>query len=227
MALALAGLGWVRPVAAQLALATNQPREPARVMYVTNAVRLAFTNLPPPTATAPAVADPRVKQLGEAGLEALRRERPEEALRIFDEALKLDPTNRSVRFGIGTAYIKLERYKEAFALLEAMSRENPADYFLKNNLAWMYATAKDHSLRNGAKAVALARDALLLAPKDYHVWSTLAESYYILGQYDKALRAAEQALQLAQQTGNEATVKEYRAQIRKFQRAAEAMSIFE
>ena len=65
-------------------------------------------------------------------------------------------------------------------------------------------------------------------PVDYHVWSTLAEAYYMSTQYDKALRAASEAMRLAQQRGaSAADVGEYRAQVDKCTKAAAAMSIIE
>ena len=139
-----------------------------------------------------------------------------------------DPVNKQARFGLGTAYIQLQQYKDALAVLEPMVKEFPKDYFLKNNIAWLYATAKDFSIRNGAKAVQFAQDALLIAPGDFHLWSTLSEGYYISGKYDKALRAAEVALKLSfdSPTGAD-SVEEYRRQVEKNRKAAQAMSVLE
>jgi len=151
-----------------------------------------------------------------------------EALDAFHKILQKDPANKRARFGMGTTYIQKEQYKEALAVLEPMVQEFPTDYFLKNNVAWLYATAKDHAIRDGAKAVAFAQDALLIAPRDFHVWSTLSEGYYVWGKYDKALRAAEEALKLAEQLSSpDENLEEYRHQVEKSQKAVQAMSVIE
>ena len=152
----------------------------------------------------------------------------QEAMGMFNEILQKDPVNKRARFGIGTAYIQLQKYKEALAVLEPMVKEFPTDYFLMNNIAWLYATAKDVTIRNGAKAVRYAQEALLIAPTDYHVWSTLSEGYYISGRYDKALRAAEEALKLstASSTGAQES-EEYQRQVNKNRKAVQAMTVLE
>ena len=63
---------------------------------------------------------------------------------------------------------------------------------------------------------------------DFHLWSTLSEGYYISGKYDKALRAAEVALKLGidSPTGAD-SVEEYRRQVEKNRKAAQAMSVLE
>jgi tetratricopeptide (TPR) repeat protein len=150
------------------------------------------------------------------------------SLAQFRSVLKFDPASHRARFGLGNVMIQLQQFEEARNIFEALVVEQPEDFSLKNNLAWLYATAKDHRIRNGARALELAQDALLLAPTDFHVWSTLAEAYYILGQYSRAQRAAQIALDLASaQKGTERNVEEYRRQTEKCRRAAEAMSIIE
>ena len=152
----------------------------------------------------------------------------EKAIRLFQEILEKDPKSKRARFGLSAMYIKMEDYKKALEILEVMTVEFPDDYSLKNNIAWLYATAKDHSIRNASKAITYAQEALMGNPIDYHVWSTLAEAYYMSTQYDKALRAAGEAFRLAQQRdASMADISEYKAQMDKCTKAANAMSIIE
>ena len=138
------------------------------------------------------------------------------------------PNNRRGRFGLSTTLIQTNKYREALAILEAMVKEYPNDYVLKNNIAWVYATARDLSIRNGPRAIQLAQDALLLSPLDCHVWSTLAEAYFISGRYDKALRDAEQALRLGRETNADAKlIEQYQIQVERCRKAAESSSILE
>jgi len=152
----------------------------------------------------------------------------EQGITILKQVLAAEPRHKRARFTLGTAFIQLSRYQDASDVLEPMLEEFPDDYTLRNNLAWMYATARDHSVRNGRHAVRLAQEALLIEPGDFHVWSTLSEAYYISGEYDKALRAAEEALELGTRAGlSFESAQEYRKQIEKAKRAANAMSILD
>jgi tetratricopeptide (TPR) repeat protein len=173
--------------------------------------------------------DSAIRYWLEHGHRKLAAKEYDEAEYAFRQALVIDPKDRSARFGLGTTYIQMQRYREALGILEPMTEEFPADYTLKNNVAWLYATAADHSVRNGEKAVALAQDALFARPYDYHVWSTLAEAHYVSGDYEKALRAAEEALKLARQDSHTAKhdLQEYERQVAKCRKAAAAMSLIE
>jgi tetratricopeptide (TPR) repeat protein len=192
------------------------------------AATAAVTNAAAESNTVKSASQDEITQLLDKAYKRIDYGGVEEAMAIFNDVLKRDPTNKRARFGLGTAYIQMQRYKDALAVLEPLAQEFQGDYFLKNNIAWLYATAKDVSIRNGAKAVQYAQDALLIAPGDFHVWSTLSEGYYISGQYDKALRAAEEALKLSLQSPAGADGSdEYRRQVEKNRKAAQVMSVLE
>jgi len=152
-----------------------------------------------------------------------------EELRI----LKIEPDHAQVRYLVSHIYIQSKQYRKAETLLLALTAERPNDFTLMNNLAWVYATAEDPSIRNGDKAIKFAQEAMLLAPNDHHVWSTLSEAYYMSGEYEKAYRAIEHMARLATRYGTgitEESVKDYNEQIRKCKRAmdtADAMKDFE
>lgn len=180
---------------------------------------------------APAAMTPAQKQaqaLVDDGFFELKVENRDKAVTAFRKALEIDPKNSRARFGLGTALIAGERYAEAIRVLEGAVRNDPKDYFVRNNLAWLYATAKDVRFRDGRKAVALAQESMLLAPSDFHVWSTLAEGYFISGDYARALRSAEEAERIARASNvDPATVQEYTAQAERCRSAARAMDILE
>ena len=170
----------------------------------------------------------RVELELDKAFKALDQGKPTIAAGLFEKALAQMPANRRGRFGLSTALIQDNKYKEALAILEQMLKETPKDYVLMNNLAWIYATARDLKTRNGARAVALAQDALMINPIDCHVWSTLAEAYFISGRYDKALRNAEQALRLGRETNADAKLlDQYQIQVERCRKAAESSSILE
>ena len=159
---------------------------------------------------------------------ALDQGQPTVAVGLFRKALQTEPLNRRGRFGLSTALIQTDNYKEALEILEVMLKETPKDYVLKNNTAWIYATARNAKMRNGPRAIQLAQEALLLNPIDCHVWSTLAEAYYISGRYDKALRSANEALRVGRETSADAKLLEqYQIQVERCRKSAETSSILE
>ena len=162
------------------------------------------------------------------GYEALKNNAYNTAISNFKETLAADPTHKEARFGLGTVYIKMERFRDALDIMEKLVKEYPDDYFIKNNVAWVYATTSDLSIRDGEKAIKFAQDALLSQPGSYHVWSTLSEGYYVSGEYEKAFRAAEQAMKLGQdRKASQENLLAYRDQLQKCMRAKAAMSLIE
>lgn len=151
------------------------------------------------------------------------------AIDAYERILKIEPSHPQARYLVSHIYIQAKQYKKAEELLLALIKDRPQDFTLLNNLAWVYATAEDPSIRNGEKAINYAQEAMLIAPNDHHIWSTLSEAYYMSGDYEKAYRAIEHMARLAMRYGTDITeesVKEYNEQIRKCKRAmdtAEAM----
>jgi len=170
----------------------------------------------------------RVRFLLNVGRAYLAEEDLERAQNAFERALAIAPDKVETQFILGQVYITVKKYKEAEELLTGLIKQRPDDFRLWNNLAWLYATAEDPAYRNGEKAVRYAQEAMVLQPYDYHVWSTLAEAYYVLGKYEKANRAIQHMATLVTQYAKNITKKEideYNAQIRKCRRALETMKI--
>ena len=152
------------------------------------------------------------------------------AVSAYERVLQIDPRHKETRYIIGHVYISAKQYKKAEKLLRSLVEENPEDFQLLNNLAWLYATAEDPAIRDGKKAVKIAQEAMAIEPNDHHVWSTLAEAYYVTGDYEKAFRAITHMARVAQRYGKNVTkeqVDEYNAQIRKCKRALDAQKMLE
>jgi Flp pilus assembly protein TadD len=146
-------------------------------------------------------ATPELQRLLDEGQRALSAGRWSEAVPAYEKALGLDPANEEVLFGLGTAFSQVGRDQEAARLLERLLAKAPDSAMVKNNLAWLYAKAKDPAVRNPVQTVKLARDAVLAIPSDYNLWNTLAEAHYAAGHYAQALRRAQIALQLGTLAG--------------------------
>lgn len=150
------------------------------------------------------------------------------AVSAFERVLEIDPNNQRARYTLGHMYINAKQYKLAEKQLLALLEAYPEDFKLLNNLAWLYATAEDPEIRDGEKAIELAQEAMVLAPNDHHVWSTLSEAYYVTGEYEKALRAIEHMARVASRYGKGITkesVDSYNEQIRKCKRAMDTQKV--
>ncbi len=174
----------------------------------------------------PAVTDEMITEGARSAFEHMERGEVAEAERRFAILLRHRPKHFTSRFGLGTVLIKQHKYEEAVEVLEALLEDHPEAHAVMNNLAWLYATAKDVSYRNGPRAVKLAQEAIFLQPRDYHLWNTLAEAHYISGDYERAARAAEQALRRAREQGAPAEqLQDYEAQAARSRKASEAAGV--
>lgn len=182
-------------------------------------VALAQGTSAPPAQAAVAVARPsgEIVELLAGGRQSLQAEKWTEAAALFEKALTLDDASQEAMFGLSAAYIQLEKFGEALPLLLALNRQLPLNPMVKNNLAWVYLKSKDPAVKDPRKAVKLARDAMLDVPADYSIWNTLAEAYYATGDFDRALRAAQSAVQLCALAGvtNNAASRELLVRCRK------------
>jgi len=136
--------------------------------------------------------------------------------RILLREIKDHPHDAGLYQMLGDLYYGDGAFKKA---ADAWSRSlvlEPRNPEALNNLAWLYATCRKQSLRDPARALALARRAAALKPSA-HVFDTLAQSYFVNGMYAQAVGAARRAL--AYKPANR---RYYEKQLQKFQRAAAA-----
>lgn len=148
------------------------------------------------------------------------------ALATFRAALDAEPGNVSAGRGLSLTLLQQGRAPESLQVLEALLARHPDDYIVMNNAAWLYATSTNRIDRRPARAVELAREALLRAPQDHHVWSTLAEAHYAQGDFTRAVRAAREAVNLAgRPTVAFPDLSLYRAQLERAIRAEQAFSL--
>ncbi len=164
--------------------------------------------------------------LVDTGIQYAEEGEHEEAERAYLRALEEAPDNSVIRFRLSTLYIMMGRYIEAVPILEALVVEFPDNAQVRNNLAWAYATGP--GVKNTKLALRHAREAILLAPIAPSMWNTLAEAYYVGGDYDKALRASEHAIDLLIQTDlGQKQMPDFQTQHTKILRAQEALKRFD
>lgn len=138
--------------------------------------------------------DPRVRRLMQEIAFQHNIANYSEVVSLYEKLLALDPENDSIKMQLGTAYAQTQDYDKALEILTALLEQYPYNVVLLNNTAYIYAAATDLRLRDGYKAMRLARKALLFAPNSPEVWDTLSQAYFVQGKFDKAIRAAEMSI---------------------------------
>jgi len=148
----------------------------------------------------------------------LRGDRNDEAISHSEEALKIHPRSFPAHDTLAEGLLRTGRVSEAVAHLKESLKINPDSIYAQSNLAWVLATSIDTSLRDGAKAVELAKKTIDL---DGHAndetaivaLRILAAGYAETGRFSEALEPAQQALQLATAQGNAGLAKHLQSDI--------------
>jgi Zn-dependent protease with chaperone function len=134
--------------------------------------------------------------------------------KIILREIEKHPQNPNLYKVLGDLYYETGNLGGVQQAYEASLKLNPENPHVLNNLAWLYATAEDQRFRNPARALDLAKAAAGLL-EEPHILDTLAECYYVNGQYAKALETARRALRLARENRTY-----YQEQVEKFRKAA-------
>jgi tetratricopeptide (TPR) repeat protein len=142
----------------------------------------------------------------------LQHSRSDEARALLRRALEMSPADVTARELLqgaaaseaevhtkhGDELLREARFSEAIAEYETALESAPGIGSTLNNFAWLLATCPDASLRNGARAIELARKADQVVGGESPVFlRTLAAAYAENGRFNDAVATAQRALQLA------------------------------
>jgi tetratricopeptide (TPR) repeat protein len=145
----------------------------------------------------------------------MERGRVDDAVAAFQTAVKIGPDDAETHINLANALRRQGLEEEAVAQYESALQITPQSISVLNDLAWLIATSPNPSIRNGSKAVALAEQAVRLSgganPFFLH---KLAAAHAENGDFPKALKVAERALQLATYQGQTALVLEMQRNIK-------------
>jgi hypothetical protein len=87
-----------------------------------------------------------------------------------------------------------------------------------NDTAWVLATSRDASIRNGNEAIVLAEHAVQLSSaREPAILGTLAAVYAETGSFDKAIELEQRAVELAAQQGNAALTQSLKERLSNYQ----------
>jgi tetratricopeptide (TPR) repeat protein len=129
--------------------------------------------------------------------------RTDEAIVDFEKALQIQPTDADAHTGLGNALLRKGSPKEAIAHYKEAIELAPQDPHSRSNLAWVLATSSDPSMRDGAKAVELAQQAVSLSGnRELLFFRTLAAAYAETGRFSDAIAVIQQAIAIARMQGN-------------------------
>jgi protein O-mannosyl-transferase len=148
----------------------------------------------------------------------LRKGRVNEAMVHYRKFLELEPANVEVRNTLGTALIQQGHVLEAIRQWQEVLTIQPLNGNAASNLAWVFATSSEASIRDGTRAVELAERAFRLSGgKIPMIYRVLAAAYAETGRFAEAAEIAQRGADLARAHGNSALAAELESSIINYQ----------
>jgi tetratricopeptide (TPR) repeat protein len=122
---------------------------------------------------------------------------PQKAIETYTDLLKHDANNLFALRGRADAYLTVGDHMKAVKDFEKAYAADPKDTSVLNNFAWVLCTSPDDQVRDGKRAIELAKKACELTEfKQTHILSTLAAAYAETGNFEKAREWSQKAFDL-------------------------------
>jgi tetratricopeptide (TPR) repeat protein len=132
----------------------------------------------------------------------------DEAIADWEKTLLIQPNDADAHTCLGNALLQQGSLKQAIAQYEMALALAPEDPHSHNNIAWTLATSSDDSIRDGAKAVGFAQQAVALSGgREPQFLRTLGAAYAETGRFTEAIAAARQAAVIANMQGKQRLAK--------------------
>src|SRR6266480_548927 len=137
-----------------------------------------------------------------------------DALVHYRKLLELQPDNIEVHNIVGTVLIQQGRIREGVEEWQKVLVIQPDNGNAMSNLAWVFATSPDDSLRDGAQAVQLAEQAVRISGGRIPIiFRTLAAAYAESNRFSEAIQTAQRGIELANSQGNSGLATELQGNI--------------
>jgi len=149
------------------------------------------------TASNPEEAKRNAQALVDQAKELYKNDEEEKAVKVLEQAIKLDPDNAEAHLRLGMSYAALDRkpesddeYKKA---IELFKKKVESD---KDASAFFYLGEAYNFLHRDEDAARNYREATQLNEKDEEAWYQLGMSLIKLARYTEAVNAFQKALEL-------------------------------
>ena len=148
----------------------------------------------------------------------LKKGAVEDAIATWEKALILQPGNAEVHNNLAVALIQKGDVREAIAHWQKTLQLQPDKTGTLLTLAWVLATSPDANVRDGNKAIALARHAHeLLGDKNLMVFRVVAAAYAETGRFSEAIATVQRGAQLATEQNQPDFVDMFKADLALYQ----------
>jgi tetratricopeptide (TPR) repeat protein len=148
----------------------------------------------------------------------LRKGQVSEAMVHYRKFLELEPANVEARNRLGTALIQQGHVREAIDQWQEALATQPENGNAASNLAWVFATCPEDSIRDGTRAAELGERALRISGgKIPMIYKVLAAAYAENGRFAEAVETAQRGAELATGQGNPALAAELENNIALYQ----------
>jgi tetratricopeptide (TPR) repeat protein len=126
----------------------------------------------------------------------------DEAIADWEKTLQIQPDDADAHTCLGNALLRKGAIQEAIRQYEMASALAPDDPHSRNNIAWVLATSSEASIRDGNRAVDLARQAVSVSGgREPQFLRTLAAAYAESGRFSEAVTTDQQAAVIANMQG--------------------------
>jgi tetratricopeptide (TPR) repeat protein len=151
--------------------------------------------------------------------DVLRRSgRGEASLEHYRDAIAINPRQTTARLGYAMALLQLHRDREARDWLDESVRLYGDRSDLKIALARILASSPDSRVRDGARALTIARQMFDAGEKSTSLGETIAMAEAEQGNYTQAAAIQREVIAAAQKAGMTATVQHMTANLSLFER---------
>jgi protein O-mannosyl-transferase len=148
----------------------------------------------------------------------LKKGQVTEAMVHYRKFLELEPANVEARNTLGTALIQQGHVRDAIDQWQEVLAIQPENGNAASNVAWVFATCPEDSIRDGTRAVELAEKAFRISGgKIPMIYRVLAAAYAENGRFADAIETAQRGAELATSQGNPALAAELESNIALYQ----------